>query len=55
MKKDELVWMPYEEVVAQEQWELYCLSQMFPTLKGFLWDTVEKEESMEINLDNSEI
>lgn len=49
MEKENLVWMPYSEYVLWKQMELKAISEMFPTLKGFLWDIEEK-----INLDNSE-
>lgn len=41
------VWMSYEEVQAQKQFELKAISQMFPTLKGFLWDVEPKTKEDE--------
>lgn len=42
--KIEEVWMPYEQYLAEEQYRLKQLAKMFPTLKGLLWDTVEKSK-----------
>jgi hypothetical protein len=44
------VWMDYVEWKMQEQLQLRQLAEMFPTLKGFLWDikpkTTDNERSI---------
>jgi hypothetical protein len=47
VKKDESVWMSFEEHQAHEQFMLRGIARMFPTLQGFLWDVEPKQPSNE--------